>query len=90
VDLMGGHFPRADGSLAAVDVVRSEHGVFVRSWGDGDLHARVFSREGREFRFEEFAVKGLIRYVWALVGIDAGRGERSTYFMPRLLPAQSQ
>jgi hypothetical protein len=70
--------------------VRSEHGVLVRSGRDGDLHARVLAREGRQFRFEEFAVEGIIRYRCGSGGIDAGRGKQKTYFMPRLLPAQSQ
>jgi hypothetical protein len=67
--------------------------VFVRPGGDGDLHAGVGSRESGEAGFEEFAVA--LR--WMLVVVDFGsggwwgwEGDRETYFIPRLLPAQSQ
>jgi len=73
----------ADGFLAAVDVLASDYGVAAWSGGDGDFDLGVLAGEGLEVGFEEVAVM-------CQHGVGVDGGAIRAYFIPLLLPAQSQ
>jgi hypothetical protein len=78
------HVAHADGFFFAADVTASEDRVFAGSRGDCDFDLRVGFCEALEVGLEEVAVG-------ACVSGSREFGRRGpTYFIPLLLPAQSQ
>lgn len=83
-DLVGLHVAHANGLFFAADVTAAEDGVFAGSRGDCDFDLRVGFCEALEVGFEEVAGR-------ACVSESRGRDVvGSAYFIPLLLPAQSQ
>jgi hypothetical protein len=83
-DLVGLHVAHADGLFFAANVAAAEDGVSAGSRGDCDFDLRVGSCEALEVGLEEVAGG-------ACVSGSRGRDIMgSAYFIPLLLPAQSQ
>lgn len=80
------HVPHADRFLPSVDVLAFDAWVLARTRRDGDLDTRVLARKFRKHRFEERAVLCVSFRSRSTMNTCS----KWTYFMPRLLPAQSQ
>lgn len=83
-DLVGLHVAHADGLFLAADVAAAEDGVSAGSRGDCDFDLRVGFCEALEVGLEEVAGGVYVS------GSRRGDIRGSAYFIPLLLPAQSQ
>jgi hypothetical protein len=83
-NLVGLHVAHANGFLFAADVFAFEDGVAAGSGRDCDFDLGVVAGESLELGFEEGAGKSFVR------GCRRGEAGEEAYFIPLLLPAQSQ
>lgn len=83
-DLIGLHVAHADGLFFAANVAAAQDGVSAGSRGDCDFDLRVGFGEALEVGLEEVAGGACVSWSHQV------EIYRSAYFIPLLLPAQSQ